>query len=87
MSRWSIETSAEFDKTIRRLDRPVARRVVAYLDELAGLDDPRSRGKGLTGSYSGIWRCRVGDYRLLADVRDDRTIIYALALAHRSEAY
>ncbi|MGA1838201.1 type II toxin-antitoxin system RelE/ParE family toxin [Herbiconiux sp. 11R-BC] len=87
MSHWSIETSAEFDKTFRKLDRTVAARLAVYLDELAGLDDPRSRGKGLTGSYAGIWRYRVGDYRLLAEVLDDRLVIFAFEFVHRSKAY
>ena len=87
MTTWSIETSSEFDKTLRKLDRTVAVRVLAYLDELAGLDDPRSRGKGLTGAYSGVWRYRVGDYRLLADVVDERLIIFAFDFVHRSKAH
>lgn len=84
MSHWSIETSAEFDKTFRKLDRTVAARLAAYLDELAGLDDPRSRGRGLTGGYAGIWRYRVGDYRLLAEVLDDRLVILAFEFVHHS---
>ena len=41
------------------------RRVKAYLDEVCELDDPRSRGKGLTGDLAGDWRYRIGDYRVL----------------------
>jgi mRNA interferase RelE/StbE len=87
LTTWSIETSSEFDKTLRKLDRTLAARVLAYLDELAGLDDPRSRGKGLTGAFSGVWRHRVGDYRLLAEVVDERLIIFAFDVVHRSKAY
>ncbi|MFB2583043.1 type II toxin-antitoxin system RelE/ParE family toxin [Herbiconiux sp. P15] len=87
MSRWSIETSTEFDKALRKLDRTIAMRLAAYLDELAGLDDPRSRGRGLTGAYASVWRYRLGDYRLLAEIVEDRLVIYAIEFVHRSEAH
>lgn len=48
MTRWQVVTTAEFDKAVKRLDRPVANRVLDYLDTLATLNDPRDRGKGLT---------------------------------------
>ena len=70
MSRWGLETSPQFDKASRRLDPRVLRRVKAYLDEVCELDDPRSRGGGLAGGLAGYWRDRIGDYRVLVEVRD-----------------
>ncbi|MGB7981549.1 MAG: type II toxin-antitoxin system RelE/ParE family toxin [Candidatus Nanopelagicales bacterium] len=87
MSRWALETSSQFDKAARKLDPQVLRRVKAYLDEVCELDDPRSRGKGLTGDLAGYWRYRIGDYRVLVEVRDDDLIIIAITLGHRSEIY
>ena len=84
MSRWGLETSPRFDKAARKLDRQVLRRVKAYLDEVCELDDPRSRGKGLTGDLAGYWRYRIGDYRVLVEVRDDDLVIIAITLGHRS---
>ena len=84
MSRWGPETSPQFDRTARKLDRQVLRRVKAYLDEVCELDDPRSRGKGLTGDLAGYWRYRIGDYRVLVEVRDDDLVIIAITLGHRS---
>lgn len=60
------------------------RRVKAYLDEVCELDDPRSRGKGLTGDLAGYWRYHIGDYRVLVEVRDEDLIIIAITLGHRS---
>jgi mRNA interferase RelE/StbE len=51
------------------------------------LDDPRSRGKGLTGDLAGYWRYRIGDYRVLVEVRDDDVVIIAITLGHRSGIY
>lgn len=87
MSRWELETSPQFDRAARKLDRQVVRRIKAYLDEVCELDDPRSRGKGLTGDLTGYWRYRVGDYRVLVEVRDDSLVIIAIALGHRSDIH
>lgn len=87
MSRWGLETSPQFDKAARKLDRQVVRRVKAYLHEVCDLDDPRSRGKGLTGDLAGYWRYRIGDYRVLVEVRDADLVIIAITLGHRSGVY
>lgn len=62
---WNIETTDQFDHEFKKLDRTVQRRILAYLHEVTALDDPRQRGKGLTSNHSGVWRYRVGDYRIL----------------------
>lgn len=63
------------------------RRVKAYLDEVCELYDARSRGKGLTGDLAGYWRYRIGDSRVLVEVRDDDLVIIAITLGHRSGIY
>ena len=60
------------------------RRVKVYLDEVCELEDPRSRGKGLTGDLAGYWRYRIGDYRVLIEIRDEQLVIVAITLGHRS---
>ena len=62
----------EIDSGLLTGDLPIK----AYLDEVCELDDPRSRGKGLTGDLAGYWRYRIGDYRVLVEVRDD--VVWAL---------
>lgn len=87
MSSWRIETSTDLDKSLAKLDKPVARRVVDYLEDLLTLDDPRQRGKGLSADLRGYWRYRIGDYRVIATIEDDRLVIIALDVAHRSRIY
>ena len=87
MSRWRVETIATFDKAVKRLDRTVARRVLDYLEALTALDDPRDRGKALTGALAGYWRYRVGDYRLLVRITDVEMTVLAIEVAHRSVIY
>ena len=43
---------------------------------------PRAHGKALTGNLSGLWHYRVGDYRLIAEIRDDRLVILMLEVGH-----
>lgn len=74
-------------KQLRKLDRPTARSILDYLDRTVALDDPRSRGKGLTGELSGYWRYRVGDYRILCRILDSEVVVVALEVSHRSAAY
>lgn len=59
---WTIEFSETSVRSRKKLDRQVSRRITAYLREVTALDDPRERGKALTGNLSGLWRYRVGDY-------------------------
>lgn len=87
MTQWQLRTSPQFDKAARRLDRAVLRRVKAYLEQVCQLDDPRQRGKGLTGDLAGYWRYRVGDWRVIAEIRDEELIIIAIGLGHRSTVY
>jgi len=63
-----------FKKQLKKLDAAVSKRVLDYLEQIELLDNPRSRGKALTSNLSGLWRYRVGDYRILCRIRDDKLI-------------
>lgn len=84
---WTIEYSAGVAKTLGKIDRQAARRILKAVEEIAALDDPRLRGKALTGELSGLWRYRVGDYRVIAKIEDGRLVIVVVALGHRRDVY
>lgn len=86
-TQWRVETTPQFDREFRTLDRPIQRRVLVYLEQLESLDDPRQRGKGLTANHAGVWRYRIGDYRVLAQVLDDAVVVLALRVGHRGDVY
>ncbi len=86
-ARWSVETTDQFDREFKKLDRAVQRRVLAYLHDVVGLDDPRQRGKRLTANHAGVWRYRVGDYRILAQLIDNTLTVLALRVGHRGDVY
>ena len=86
-ARWRIETTDQFDREFKKLDRAVQRRVLGYLHDLEDLDDPRQRGKSLTANHAGVWRYRVGDYRILAQLIDNTLTVLALRVGHRRDVY
>ena len=82
-----IEYAPAASKQFTQLDKPIQRRIKKYMNEIAILDNPRARGKGLTSNLSGLWRYRVGDYRILCRIRDDKLIITVIEIEHRSMVY
>ncbi|MBR5348614.1 MAG: type II toxin-antitoxin system RelE/ParE family toxin [Lachnospiraceae bacterium] len=86
--RYSVEFTEKAKKQLAKLDKHIARLIISWLyKNLQNCEDPRAHGKCLTANRSGQWRYRVGDYRLLADIQDEKVIILILALGHRSEIY
>jgi len=85
---YSLETTARFDKEFKKLDKYTQRMIKAWIDKnLDGCEDPRQHGKGLTANRNGQWRYRIGDYRLICRIEDDRLVILALNVGHRREIY
>lgn len=85
--RWAIRTDRDFDRALQKLDRQVAVRVLKALTALEGLDDPTKRCKALSGPYAGLWRLRVGDYRVILDIRRAELVIIALDAGNRGSIY
>ena len=77
----------DVQRSMKKLDKQIAKRIVAKLHEISQLEDPRSMGKGLTENKSGLWRYRVGDYRIVADIEDDVLVILVVDVDHRSRVY
>ena len=85
---WSIEVSTGAEGELRRLDSVAAKRLTSYLNSLVSvISNPRERSKALTVPYSGLWRYRVGDYRIICQLQDERLVILVLRFAHRSDVY
>jgi len=86
---WKVEFSIEANRELDKLDAQHAKRILKFLRErIAKLKHPRSLGKPLQGSRLGeFWRYRVGDYRLICKIEDDRLLILVLRIGHRKEIY
>jgi mRNA interferase RelE/StbE len=85
---WTIDYTETARKQLRKLDRQIARRILDFMDErVAGLDDPRSHGKALTGPLGGFWRYRVGDCRVICDIQDGELRVLVVQVGNRREVY
>ena len=85
---YSVETTARFDKEFKKLDRYTQRMIKAWIEKnLIDCEDPRTHGKGLTANHSGQWRYRIGEYRLICFIEDEKLVILALSIGHRSDIY
>ncbi len=85
---WKIEYSATALDLLGKLDKTNARRIIDYLDRrVATLHNPRSCGKALTGPLGGLWRYRVGYYRLICAIEDEHLRVLVVTLGHRREVY
>lgn len=82
-----IEYTSIAKKKLKKLDRQIQIKIKNYLDEIANLENPRSRGKALVGTLSHLWRYRVADYRLICDIQDEKILVTVLRIGHRKEIY
>lgn len=84
---WTLLTDRDFDRALKRLDRPTQRLILSRLLTLAELDDPRDRLKPLSGPLAGLWRYRIDDYRVIVDVRASEVVLVALDVGRRDSIY
>lgn len=86
--KYHVEFTESAYKSLSKLDKYTAKMLINWInDKLEGTDDPRIHGKALSSNLSGLWRYRVGDYRIIAKIEDDRLVILVVAVGHRREIY
>lgn len=75
-------------KTLEKLDKYTKRIIIEWIEKnLDGCENPRIFGKPLSANRKGQWRYRVGDYRILTDIRDNELIILVINVGHRRDIY
>lgn len=85
---YTVNFSESALKQLKKLDKQTARVIKNWIvKNLVDCSDPRQHGKALTGNLKGIWRYRVGDYRLFAEIKDEQVLIFIFDIAHRREIY
>lgn len=85
---WRVEFDRAAARDLRKLGAEAERRVLSYLrTRIAGSGDPRRLGQPLTGDRQGFWRYRVGDYRIVAAIEDNRFVVLVVTVGHRREVY
>ncbi len=86
---WTIELTQTATRQLAQLDKAVARRIRKFLQQrIAPVENPRSLGQKLQGPTLGeFWKYRVGDYRIIVSIEDDRLVVLVIQIGHRRELY
>ncbi len=85
---YKILTTEKFDKAFKKLDKQTQKIIKSWVDKnLVGCENPRIHGNRLTADLGQYWRYRVGDYRILGDIQDDKLVLIFIDIGHRSSIY
>ena len=85
---WTVEISDFAERQLRKLDGSVQKRILDWLDDrIEGCKNPRHFGEPLRGIHTGFWRYRIGNYRVICDIVDERIVVLVLAIGHRRDIY
>jgi mRNA interferase RelE/StbE len=89
MSRvWHVEFDPDAARDLRKLGAVAEHAIFRFLRQrIATAGDPRRFGKPLTGDLKGLWRYRVGDYRIVAAIEDNRFVVLVVTVGHRRDVY
>ena len=75
-------------KKLSKINKAIAKLIKKWiLENLIGTQNPKQRGKALTGNLKGLWRYRVGSYRIVAEIKDDVLLILIIEISDRKETY
>jgi mRNA interferase RelE/StbE len=85
---WTIKLDTHAIKQLKKLDKLAQRRIAVFLQKrLACCETPRNLGKPLVGRLSGLWRYRIGDYRIISKIKDREITVLVINIGHRKEIY
>lgn len=85
---WTIEYDERAVKELKKLDAQTQRKILDYFDNrVAVAENPRQFGKPLAAGFAGLWRYRIGDYRVICKIENERLVILLLRIGHRSKVY
>jgi len=85
---WTVKFAASVRKTVQKLDPQTRKRIHEFLENRVGsLKEPRSIGKPLKGNFTELWRYRIGDYRIICEIRDEELLVLVLRIGLRSTIY
>lgn len=85
---YRVEFTEKSKKQLKKMDRATAALIIGWLEKnIQDCDNPRLYGKGLTSNRSGQWRYRIGDYRVITEIEDNKLIVLVITIGHRRDIY
>lgn len=84
---WKVNVSKSAEKELKKLGHSSVLKIVKYFRAIESWENPKQHGKGLKGNLKQYWRYRVGNYRIICEIKDGELIVLALKVGHRSDVY
>lgn len=85
---YKVKYEKQARKTLKKMDKFQSSMIISWIEKnLIGTENPKLHGKGLVGNKSGLWRYRVGDYRIIADIQEETVTILIVSIGHRRDIY
>lgn len=86
--KYKLKTTKEFDYQFKNLDQSVQKIVFKWINNhLIDSENPSAYGKPLKANLKGYWRYRIGNYRMITEIRDEELVIVAISIDHRKNIY
>ena len=86
--QYRVELTDRVIKQLKKLDKHMSALIIGWIEKnLDACENPRVHGKGLTANRTGQWRYRIGNYRLICEIKDEEVLILVLEVGHRREIY
>lgn len=85
---WSVQIKEKAVKSLAKIHRKDAETIWHFLEtELPTMKNPRQKGKALVGEFKGMWRYRIGNYRIICEIQDKQVTVMVVEVEHRSKVY
>lgn len=85
---YNVQLTNTARKQLAKLDKHISKRIIQWVRErIEGCDNPRLWGEALVGEFTGFWKYRIGSFRLICDIRDDKLVVLVIELGNRKEVY
>lgn len=82
---FKVEYAKGVVKDLKNLPKPVRKKALQIIEKILVMDP--DVGRPLTGPYKGLWKYRIGDYRIIYSIEKDRLVIFVLRIQHRKDVY
>jgi mRNA interferase RelE/StbE len=83
---YKLSFTEKVEKQLSKLDKQIEKKILKYLKTHV-LENPTQHGKPLSANLLGLWRYRVGDYRIITEIRDKELVVLVVEVGHRKEVY
>lgn len=85
---YRLEFTPDVKKQFKKMDKYQATLLTRWLyRNIDGTANPREHGKALSANRAGQWRYRIGNYRVIVEIEDERLVVTAIQVGHRRNVY